>query len=145
MYSLVYRSTLCSDFSMGSFVEMLYKAREFNAANNITGCLLHHQGKIVQLLEGNKKEVKSLFERIKKDTRHKNVLLLTTEETFFRIFGDWSMIYEDVDKTNHSSKKRELFENIYHSSRSIYLPSTSKLTLWSEVNLMLDETVVELN
>jgi len=137
MFSLVYRSIISSSLDFNSLIEMLHRARVFNKSKGITGCLLYHNGKIVQLLEGNEAEVKSLFERIKNDSRHKNIVVLNTEETLFRMFGDWSMIYEN--KANNQASKRKLFENIYHSSKATCLPSISKLSLWTEVNFILDK------
>jgi len=146
MFTLVYRSVVSPSLDNESLEKMLFKARDFNESKNITGCLLHHKGEIIQLLEGGRAEVKSLFDKIKKDERHTNIIVLNMEETFFRIFENWSMIYKDAGRSIYeNSKKREQFEYVYKSSQSIYLPSKSKITLWTEVNSILDQTVMYLN
>ncbi len=139
MFSLVYKSVLATNLSSESLNNMLQKARLFNREKSITGCLLHHKGEIIQLIEGDETEVKSLFKKIQKDKRHEKIIVLNTEENLFRMFGKWSMIYTNINANNTLTyqEKRELFNTIYHSSDVSCVPGISKLALWKEANLIL--------
>jgi len=127
------------EFDTNAISDMLEKAKKSNRQNAITGCLLFHQGYFIQLLEGNKTAVKSLFKKISDDKRHHDVRLLSTEEAPTRIFSEWSMVYQnssnDVDRNRIA--KRQLFDDIYHSSNAICHPGMSKLALWIEVSKIL--------
>ena len=117
---------------------MLEKAVVFNQSEDITGCLLHHQGKFVQLIEGQKEVVRQLYGRIREDERHKDIVLLYSESNPVRMFSDWNMVFSDLnDITEQVAHKRALFDEIFHVSDAISTPGRSKLTLWLEVNKLL--------
>ena len=52
MFSLIYRSLAEESFSNAEVYQMLSAARDFNAEHDITGCLLFHNRRFLQLLEG---------------------------------------------------------------------------------------------
>ena len=117
---------------------MLEKAAVCNQAKDFTGCLLHHQGKFVQLIEGQKEVVRNLYERIKEDERHKNIVVLYSESNPVRMFNNWNMVFSDLnDITEQVANKRALFDEIFHGSDAIGTPGRSKFTLWLEVNKLL--------
>ncbi len=51
MFSLIYRSVAKESFGTAEVYQMLSDARDFNAEHDITGCLLFHDRKFLQLLE----------------------------------------------------------------------------------------------
>jgi len=61
MFSLIYRSVAEESFSNAEVYQMLSDARDFNAEHDITGCLLFHDRRFLQLLEGEKEKVYHLF------------------------------------------------------------------------------------
>lgn len=67
MFSLIYRSVAKEDFNEYDIYKMLSDARDFNAEHRITGCLLYHDRKFLQLLEGEKSLVIRLFNTIESD------------------------------------------------------------------------------
>ncbi len=91
MYHLVYTSHATRHFTEEDLVSLLKECRAFNQVHRITGMLLHIQGKFIQVLEGSKQEVVSLFEQIAIDPRHKRVALVAEGDSASRIFKDWSM------------------------------------------------------
>lgn len=97
MFELVYTSTADAHFSNQDILDVLNKASEFNLKNHITGCLLYHNCKFIQFLEGEKKEVKALFLRIKKDKRHFNVLKIIENEKEKRTFKNWTMAFYNFE------------------------------------------------
>ena len=73
MFSLIYRSVAEESFSNSAVYQMLSAARDLNAEHDITGCLLFHNRRFLQLLEGEKEMVHRLFSLIESDPRHKNI------------------------------------------------------------------------
>lgn len=62
-----------------------------NAKIQVTGILLYNAGHFLQLLEGNPIVIRRLFEKIRRDRRHKNVHQLALVSVEARLFQDWSM------------------------------------------------------
>lgn len=100
MYHIIYLSTAVTHFSEEELKELLIKARKFNTTQNITGILFYKEGYFLQAIEGNKERVISLFENIKKDKRHKNVITLFDEDIVSRSYPEWSMAYPDPNIEN---------------------------------------------
>ncbi|RYZ95237.1 MAG: BLUF domain-containing protein, partial [Moraxellaceae bacterium] len=78
---LTYASTTASTPATirEDLVHILNKARAYNAGNNIHGVLFYGNNYFFQCLEGDEKRVDRLYQQILKDSRHKNVVLLTRE------------------------------------------------------------------
>lgn len=89
MYTLTYESTAVNIMTSSEMESLLEEARTHNKSKDITGCLIYYKGKFVQLLEGDKKEVQELYDRIKKDPRHKEVTLFSEDKIIKRTFPNW--------------------------------------------------------
>lgn len=140
MFSLIYRSRAADNFLDPQIKGMMHKAKVFNRAHNITGCLLYHNEKFVQLLEGNEAAVIELYERIQADDRHFDVTLLHAETIPHRLFTEWSMIYNNLnDQSDQVRHKRMLFDSIFNDSDMVQTPNKGKLVLWKTVHNILDE------
>jgi hypothetical protein len=100
MYHLVYTSYAIPPFDEANLVELLNQARNHNKKEEITGMLLHLNGKFIQVLEGDQKKVKQLYHRIENDERHKRVTLLLEGESANRIFDKWSMGFKSLSDTD---------------------------------------------
>jgi hypothetical protein len=96
VFQLTYYSTARSGISNEDIEEILTTARKHNAANDITGCLLFHNGEFLQILEGAKLAILSLFEKIKVDPRHETILKLSENNAKKRSFGQWTMAYHNI-------------------------------------------------
>ncbi|MFC4097544.1 BLUF domain-containing protein [Euzebyella saccharophila] len=95
IYKLTYESNACVSFDELGIDRILEQARDHNKVQNITGCLVYHNGAFVQILEGDREEVNKLFQIISKDVRHSNVRLVSEEMDEERSFSDWNMAYFD--------------------------------------------------
>ena len=62
-----------------------------NKEFNITGMLLGIEGHYLQYLEGEEKDVLNLLEIIKKDVRHKELVVWVQGFYEKRVFSEWSM------------------------------------------------------
>jgi hypothetical protein len=97
MISLTYLSTATVPFSSSDLSELLASTRERNHADGLTGVMLYAGGHFIQTLEGDEDAVATTFERIGRDTRHRDVYIALREEIQARAFPDWSMGFETVD------------------------------------------------
>jgi hypothetical protein len=97
---LIYVSEATVVFEREDLHALLAKARLHNDALGITGVLLYVDGFFLQVLEGNEDAVLKVYERIKRDVRHKRVSKLIAEPIEERHFADWSMGYADVGRAD---------------------------------------------
>jgi hypothetical protein len=100
LYEIVYHSQAQTQLSLLDVFDILKHSRESNAKKGITGCLLHHKKQFLQILEGEEIEVKQLYEKIRKDPRHQNVITLHAEKITDRIFDKWNMAFQDFKDAN---------------------------------------------
>lgn len=77
--------------------KMVERAARQNEQKGITGILIASGRLFFQVIEGPAAEIDGLFEKILKDKRHHNVLLLNSEWGGKRIFPDWALKRVDVD------------------------------------------------
>lgn len=103
LVSVVYVSYESSRLSEDELVAILTASRANNQELGITGMLLYRDGFIIQVLEGEKAVVETLYEKIAVDPRHKNVIMVCEDDITSRTFEHWSMgfhVLEDHD-LNH--------------------------------------------
>ena len=108
MFCIVYKSKAISNIGLTQIEAMLEKARLFNSANNITGCLLFYEGEFIQYMEGNQVKVLKLFDKISLDKRHTKVQLLSHGQIEKREFNNWSMAFKSVNVKNDQLQYIEL-------------------------------------
>lgn len=131
IFHLVYRSHAASDFQDGSISEILEVARKHNSQANLTGLLIYRRRAFVQLLEGDEKEVRELYEKkIRNDLRHERIHTMIESFSKNRIFEHWSMAYVDDNRIQSSSEALfDLFDAIIQnnsSDRNTILPILKK-------------------
>lgn len=88
---LVYTSAAVIPFDFAAISDILRISRAKNDRLGITGLLLYRSGSVVQVLEGQRGRVESLFETIRLDTRHTNVCLIYHDTISVREFPNWGM------------------------------------------------------
>lgn len=97
IYSLVYASCARlnpdSSADLAMIDEILAKARQSNTKVDVTGALLFTEGRFVQVLEGNRDDVRATYDRIEADPRHTNVEILSSQFSDRRRFKQWSMAF----------------------------------------------------
>ena len=92
---MTYASTTASSPATirDDLVSILDRARFYNSTLNISGVLFYGNDYFFQCLEGDEKQVDQLYQKILKDKRHKNVVLLTRETITTPKFNIWDMKY----------------------------------------------------
>ena len=96
LIQLIYCSVASHIFSHEELSGLLRFARQKNAKEDITGMLLYAEGSFFQVLEGEEKKIRLLFEKIEKDRRHHSITIIIQEPIAERSFGDWTMGYADI-------------------------------------------------
>ena len=110
VYTLTYESIESEKMTHEDMTELLDKARLNNTRDNITGCLIYYMGGFIQVLEGDKKMVTLLYEKIKEDSRHKNVHMFSQDDDVKRTFPNWGMAYYPIDSKSTSKSEFEQFK-----------------------------------
>ncbi len=92
-YQLIYSSEAAAPMQVDDLDELLNHARRSNAAKGITGALIYAEGIFLQILEGDEVRVQDLMQKIRRDVRHANVIVLREREVPTARFGSWKMAY----------------------------------------------------
>lgn len=95
--SLIYVSQAVHPMAEEDLKILLKFARHKNERLGITGMLLYRDGFFMQALEGQQETVDALFERIRQDNRHRDVLRIYRDPIKARSFPDWTMGFNKVD------------------------------------------------
>ncbi len=96
MVSLTYTSAATRLMSVAEIVEMVEQIRPKNERLGVTGLLLYSGGNVIQTLEGTPDAVDEVFDTIRTDSRHGEVLLVDRREIDERSFATWSMGFRNV-------------------------------------------------
>jgi hypothetical protein len=103
MHFLIYISAANQLMSDLELTDLLSQCRVRNSHDELTGMLLYKDGSFMQVLEGKKEDVFRTYERIQKDTRHKDIFLLREREIERRNFDGWSMGFKSVKSSDLES------------------------------------------
>jgi hypothetical protein len=125
MHRIIYLSTASYFLEKEDIDFLLKQSCGYNFENKITGVLLYIDGDFIQVLEGKKVIICSLFEKIKKDKRHKGVICVINNGILKRQFSDWSMGY--YSDTYRNLKKLKGFENINKEELSHFKDHTASV------------------
>ena len=129
MFELIYVSTAAKLMTKDDLQTILMESMRHNSDNNITGILLYDQGSFCQVLEGSKKEVLSIFKKIKKDKRHFNVVTISEKEIENREFSAWSMRFINLDL--YDRQMINGYQNISGNNMN-----------WAEINSSLAKSIL---
>lgn len=100
LHELLYTSAANRDFNAHELDELLRRAREKNQRLQITGMLVYHNREFMQILEGEERTVRDLYEVIAVDPRHTGARVFYSGEIAQRGFAEWTMAYtslHDID------------------------------------------------
>jgi hypothetical protein len=97
MFFMVYTSSAVTPFTRSELTDLLEKSRVNNAALDISGMLLYKDGNFMQVLEGDEVAVRTLYDKVARDPRHRGLLVLLQGTLTERQFPDWSMGFRDLN------------------------------------------------
>lgn len=90
-YYTIYTSKPTAEISKKVVDEITAESIKWNKDHGITGILLCMENRFFQFLEGNEKDVTEVFEMIRKDPRHTDVIVRVKGYSNERVFSEWSM------------------------------------------------------
>lgn len=122
MYFLLYISSASLSFSQRELEELLIVSQANNALAGITGLLLYSDGNFVQYIEGKESAVKSLYEKIEQDDRHKSILFMLEGHSEIRYFSRWSMGFARMNR----EEWRQIYESIARHSEDKHAIKTKE-------------------
>lgn len=93
LIQLVYASRLTPGTSGTEITSIVDVSRRNNARAGITGALCFNVDYFLQCLEGERQVVNATYQRILRDPRHADAVILRYAEVATRDFSDWSMGY----------------------------------------------------
>lgn len=124
VYYLLYYGVEGVKFEQKDFEELLQQARERNKLLGITGKLIYCEGTFIQILEGNKNNVKDVYASIERDQRLIATKLVAEGTAEQRYFKDWSMDFEEVPLTTINE-----LENCTHPNVTAYISNAPAIKL----------------
>lgn len=135
IHRIVYQSEATTALNDAELRSIAMFAALNNKAENISGLLLHHEGQIMQVLEGKAEAVQALYQRIKADKRHINVKTLVDSPCQAAIFKTWSMGYRPVN----SPGKIDIFFALTRESLDHITPDTASPDIVENIKKFTDE------
>ncbi|RZA35183.1 MAG: BLUF domain-containing protein [Lysobacteraceae bacterium] len=91
LFALTYLSRATRELLPEELDAIRLQARLFNAAEQVTGVLLHGEGRFFQLLEGPETSVRKVLDRLSHAQAHKGIHLLSQGPIVDRSFASWHM------------------------------------------------------
>lgn len=101
LHKLIYVSSASKLFMPEELDLLMSKSRFKNAHFGVTGCLIYHQGNILQYLEGSKASIDFIYGSIVMDSRHSGIQRLCYGPVDQRSFSDWTMALKYIPEVEH--------------------------------------------
>ena len=97
---LMYASRATEALNQESLSAILRKSMANNPGVGVTGVLCSSGSIFLQVLEGGRSQVSALYNRITRDPRHHDVVLLSYDEISERSFAGWAMGQVNMGRLN---------------------------------------------
>ena len=97
---LMYASRATEALNQESLSAILRKSMVNNPGVGVTGVLCSSGSIFLQVLEGGRSQVSALYNRITRDPRHHDVVLLSYDEISERSFAGWAMGQVNMGRLN---------------------------------------------
>jgi len=91
LYNLIYRSKISNGLTDELLMELANKSNQANLDKGLSGLLLHNSTHFLQILEGPKEHIENLYQKIRKDPRHSEVVLIALEPIPLRLHSELGM------------------------------------------------------
>ena len=118
-YAISYVSTVNPKLSETDIQEALDFSKRWNNDHDITGILLYSQGNFFQVLEGEEQLLKDLFDRIKADERHHNIITIFQKQIPHIKFDGYKVDFISLDQGYEAKNIDSYFSQINHLNPTI--------------------------
>jgi len=98
LIELTYVSEPAQEMSFLGLMRLLYHSYLRNTSMGITGALIFENNRFGQVIEGPRAQIEDLWEKIQKDTRHKNIHLIDSRPIVQRSFSKWTMVFQGSEE-----------------------------------------------
>lgn len=117
IFRLTYLSQPVKPFTDADFDDIESKSIAANNARDVTGLLIVHDDRILQILEGREDAVRALYAKIEADRRHTITKLVSMVEDDERLLLTWSMVVRKMTgiPAELSSQYIELYDELLHA------------------------------
>lgn len=129
--ALVYVSTAMHLLSVAEIDHLMERARARNLQEGVTGVLLYSHGNFMQYLEGSASTLTKIFDIIKADPLHRNIIELLHEPILSRAFGEWSMAFRSISAFGMSMPPQLDAAFSAQQSPAVRSSSASHKLLWN--------------
>jgi hypothetical protein len=115
---LVYVSSRKSNCTEEEITKILAACEKNNPHVDATGVLLYSKEKFIQYLEGDSKQLLALFDKIKQDSRHKDIKMISYGPIKEKAFPSWHMATKKVStsevdfRTDISAEDKKVFNHL---------------------------------
>ena len=115
------RKATCSDEEIQ---KILQSCEKNNPSLNITGVLLYSDRKFIQMVEGESNVLTKLYDKIKEDPRHSNVMMISYGPIKEKSFPSWHMGARQIKgsevdfKTTISDDDKAVFSKILNGQEA---------------------------
>ena len=116
-----------TDVSDTTVKDIIASSKANNPEEDITGCLLSGSNSFLQLLEGPAESINTLYSKISRDNRHKNVITLCDEKNVERLFLSWSMKWAPFENMEWSNED-------FNSGNFLSITSEEALNVFIRLN-----------
>jgi hypothetical protein len=79
-------------------MRLLYHSYLRNTSAGVTGAFIFENNRFGQVIEGPRAQIEDLWEKIQKDTRHKNIHLVESKPIEHRSFSKWTMVFQGSEE-----------------------------------------------
>ena len=107
--------------------DIIASSKKNNPEEDVTGCLLSGSNSFLQLLEGPAEFINTLYSKIIRDNRHKNVMTLCDEKIEERLFLSWSMKFAPFENMEWSNED-------FNSGNFLNITSEEALNVFIRLN-----------
>lgn len=118
-HAICYVSTAADELTFEETKDLLHETRDSNNKKNLKGILLYSEGNFFQVLEGEKKEVLKLYEKIKKDPRHYNIIQIVGKDIEQGSFDDYKVDVLTENKKIEVDIMKEYLESVKGMDRQV--------------------------
>lgn len=98
--TICYKSEVKSALNLLEFEAIFNETQTKNDKNNITGVLVKKGVTFFQIIEGNEATINTLYQKIKNDSRHSNIIEFLNKsisKLSFKAFDTGYTVIEDID------------------------------------------------
>jgi hypothetical protein len=130
MRQIVYVSLSSVPGDGADLAAILNQSRHNNAIDGITGLLWSDGRSFLQAIEGPRVSVESCFERVKRDTRHYCLMVLSDQRITSHEFGSWNMVHRRANEEAnvYDAQVRRLLHQASDGVRSHFMALIGRST-----------------